>query len=192
MSSKNNKKLDDSAMKTNILSSTILYSLFFCISQVDAFTQNYFSFFRYNKGLKLQDDSNNDLKSDETESKKENKAMAFLRKVGRVGGAANKDFVNALGVDEGPVGKSSLGKVGSPTDGNSLGNVKKAKSAYKQCNISGVVDDFTEPFPFTSSGTQWSGFTDHVMGGMSSGSLTREEVKGKVCNVLRGHGEYST
>lgn len=35
---------------------------------------------------------------------KENKAMEFLRKIGRVG--TNQDFTNAIGVDEGPSGKS--------------------------------------------------------------------------------------
>lgn len=108
----------------------------------------------------------------------DNKAMAFLRKIGKVGGAANKDFVNAMGVDEGPVGKN--------TAEEGMKNIRKAKSAYKECTISGVIDDLTEPFPFTSSGTQWSGFTDHVMGGKSSGTLCREEVNGRMANVLRG------
>jgi hypothetical protein len=44
----------------------------------------------------------------------------------------------------------------------------------------------TEDFPSTSSGTQWAGFTDQVMGGVSSGSLAREEFKGRTANVLRG------
>lgn len=35
----------------------------------------------------------------------DNKAMAFLRKIGKVGGG--QDFKNALGVDEGPSGKHS-------------------------------------------------------------------------------------
>ena len=30
--------------------------------------------------------------------------MDFLRKVGRVGGAANMDFANAMGLDESPSG----------------------------------------------------------------------------------------
>lgn len=38
------------------------------------------------------------------ESKEDNKAMQFLRKVGRVGGAANMDFANAMGLDESPSG----------------------------------------------------------------------------------------
>ena len=39
-----------------------------------------------------------------TAKKGDNKAMAFLRKVGRVGGAANMDFANAMGLDESPSG----------------------------------------------------------------------------------------
>ena len=50
----------------------------------------------------------------------DNKAMAFLRKIGKVGGANNQDFINAMGVDEGPAGKSmgsgeNSGKVGIGT-----------------------------------------------------------------------------
>ncbi|KAL3799974.1 hypothetical protein HJC23_007447 [Cyclotella cryptica] len=44
----------------------------------------------------------------------------------------------------------------------------------------------SEPFPFTSSGSQWLGITDRVMGGVSSGSLSRETIDGRVANVLRG------
>lgn len=36
---------------------------------------------------------------------KSNKAMKFLKKIGRVGGAANKDFRYAIGIDEGPSSK---------------------------------------------------------------------------------------
>jgi hypothetical protein len=46
------------------------------------------------------------------DSKKGNKkAMDFLRKIGKVGG--NKDFTNAIGIDEGVSGKESTkgGKV---------------------------------------------------------------------------------
>jgi len=116
--------------------------------------------------------------------------MAFLRKRGKVGG--NKDFTNAMGVDEGPAGKSGSSVFGKP--------IKKNKSAYPSCVVSGIIDDMTDTFPYTSSGTQWSGITDRVMGGVSSGSITREEsVVGsssddgeaahestKVANVLRG------
>ena len=35
--------------------------------------------------------------------------MAFLKKIGKVGGAANKDYRFAMGVDEGPVGKATSG-----------------------------------------------------------------------------------
>lgn len=111
--------------------------------------------------------------------KSDNKAMAFLRKKGKVGGIANIDFKNAMGVDEGPSGK---------TKGTSPGTtvIKKAKHSYKAATVDGVVDDLSEPFPVTSSGTQWAGFTDAVMGGRSSGSITREVLDGRIANVLRG------
>ena len=41
-----------------------------------------------------------------SKKQKDNKAMAFLRKIGKVGGAANKDFRFAIGIDEGTAGKT--------------------------------------------------------------------------------------
>lgn len=46
------------------------------------------------------------IAAEETTGKKDNKAMAFLRKKGKVGGSANQ-FTKSMGVDEGPAGKSS-------------------------------------------------------------------------------------
>jgi hypothetical protein len=43
--------------------------------------------------------------SERVEKKIDNKAMAFLKKIGKVGGEANKDFRYAIGIDEG-VGKT--------------------------------------------------------------------------------------
>ena len=40
-----------------------------------------------------------------SETSPENKAMAFLRKIGKVGGST--DFKNAIGVDEGTAGKAA-------------------------------------------------------------------------------------
>lgn len=113
--------------------------------------------------------------------KGDNKAMSFLRKMGRVGGAANMDFANAMGLDESPSGgtKSSYHEDG-------FKNVRKSKAAYVDCVTSGVIDDMSDPFPFTSSGGQWLGITDRVMGGVSTGSLSREEIRGRMANVLRG------
>lgn len=106
----------------------------------------------------------------------DNKAMAFLRKIGKVGGGV--DFSNAMGVDEGPAGKSRTG--------GGMKAVRKAKSAYKSVEIDGMIDDLSEPFPMTCSGTEWAGFTDQVMGGRSSGSISRETMDGRPANVLRG------
>ena len=44
----------------------------------------------------------------------------------------------------------------------------------------------SESFPKTSSGTEWSGFTDRVMGGLSMATLVRQEVEGKVSNLMTG------
>lgn len=111
------------------------------------------------------------------QSGNDNKAMAFLRKVGRVGG--DTDFTNALGVDEGQSGGKIAGKWGQSHA------VKKAMAAYTLCTESGVIDDLTEDFPITCSGTEWAGVTDRVMGGESSGTLAREEYHGRTANVLR-------
>jgi Complex I intermediate-associated protein 30 (CIA30) len=120
----------------------------------------------------------------EEAKKKENKSMAFLRKIGRVGGAANKDFVNAVGSDEGSTGRQPAADrnsgMGTPT--------RKSRMAYKECTLSGVIDDLSEPFPITSSGTEWRGITDRVRGGQSNGQLKREtDLQGRPANVLVGH-----
>eukprot|EP00565_Helicotheca_tamesis_P009595 CAMPEP_0185729496 /NCGR_PEP_ID=MMETSP1171-20130828/6216_1 /TAXON_ID=374046 /ORGANISM="Helicotheca tamensis, Strain CCMP826" /LENGTH=316 /DNA_ID=CAMNT_0028398355 /DNA_START=39 /DNA_END=989 /DNA_ORIENTATION=+ len=113
--------------------------------------------------------------------KKDNKAMAFLRKVGRVGGAANKSFVNAVGSDEGSTGRQPAAKRQSQ-------GMAKSKAAYQECTKSGVVDDLSEMFPFTSSGTEWRGVSDRVMGGLSNGFIKREtDLQGKTANLLTGH-----
>ena len=64
--------------------------------------------------------------------------------------------------------------------------LEKAASAYKSCTESGIIDDMSENFPLSSSGTEWSGFTDQVMGGVSKGMLTRELVDGRTANVMKG------
>lgn len=117
-------------------------------------------------------------------TKTQNKSMDFLKKIGRVGGAANKNFVNAVGSDEGSTGRQP------PADrGSGVGAIaaKKSKLAYKPCTATGIVDDLSDGFPLTSSGTEWRGITDRVMGGLSNGMLRREEdLEGRPANVLEG------
>ena len=43
----------------------------------------------------------------------------------------------------------------------------------------------------TSSGTQWTGRSDRLRGGVSSGTVTREDVQGRTANVLRGKVQQS-
>jgi hypothetical protein len=68
----------------------------------------------------------------------------------------------------------------------SLFQLQKKKAAFQSCALTGVIDDLSEPFPTTSSGTQWAGYTDQVMGGVSTGHLCREDFDGRTSNVLRG------
>ena len=150
--------------------------------QVPACTASYQ---RQHLGLETTLHASEDDSESTTSTKKtgDNKAMAFLRKVGRVGGAANMDFANAMGLDESPSG----GTKSSYHEGGSFKNVRKSKAAYTSCTTSGIIDDMSDPFPFTSSGSQWQGITDRIMGGMSNGSLSRETIGDKVANVLRGN-----
>lgn len=116
-------------------------------------------------------------------AKIDNKAMAFLRKIGKVGGT-KVDFANAVGVDEGSGGAKIASKAGKWDHDMAI---KKAMHAYRSCVDSGTIDDLSETFPFTSCGTQWAGVTDGIMGGSSSGSLVREEFQGRISNVLRAN-----
>jgi hypothetical protein len=87
----------------------------------------------------------------------DNKAMSFLKKIGKVG--TKVDFTHALGVDEGSGGE----KVSSSLDGKCEHDIaiRKANHAYKSCVESGMIDDLSEAFPITSSGTRWAGVTDN-------------------------------
>lgn len=128
-------------------------------------------------------ETNNDESSTtppKTKTERDNKSMSFLRKIGKIGGT-KVDFTNAIGVDEGSGGakiSSNAGKCDHDVA------VKKARHAYRSCVDSGTIDDLSESFPVTSSGTQWAGVTDKVMGGSSSGTLVREEFQGRLSNVL--------
>ena len=64
--------------------------------------------------------------------------------------------------------------------------MKKSKAAYRSCTETGVIDDMSETFPATSSGTEWGGYTDQVMGGLSEGYASRESFEGRPANVLHG------
>jgi hypothetical protein len=114
---------------------------------------------------------------------KDNKAMQFLKTKGKVGGAANKNFVNAVGSDEGSTGRAP------PEERNDgMGGRRKSRLAYQECTLSGVIDDISEAFPLTSSGTEWRGISDRVMGGRSDGFIKREiDLEGRPANVLTGH-----
>jgi hypothetical protein len=122
--------------------------------------------------------------------KKDNNAMAFLKSRGKVGGAANKNFVNAVGSDEGSTGRQPVAQRKGAADGGAAAAAaapKKTLQAYEECTTSGIIDDLSESFPLTSSGTEWRGISDRVLGGMSDGCIKRETIYGKAANVLTGH-----
>lgn len=52
-----------------------------------------------------------------------------------------------------------------------------------------VIDDLSRRFPEAATGTRWELLTDSVMGGVSSGRLTREKIAGRM--ALRMQGEVS-
>ena len=112
--------------------------------------------------------------------KVDNKAMAFLRKMGKVGGAANKDFSTAVGSDEGS-------GMAAPKNTASNASIRKATEAYKECTETGLVDDMSETFPRSCTGREWRGVADRIRGGTSEGFLQRQEVEGRNANVLKGH-----
>eukprot|EP00580_Thalassiosira_gravida_P015567 CAMPEP_0201661518 /NCGR_PEP_ID=MMETSP0494-20130426/3867_1 /ASSEMBLY_ACC=CAM_ASM_000839 /TAXON_ID=420259 /ORGANISM="Thalassiosira gravida, Strain GMp14c1" /LENGTH=370 /DNA_ID=CAMNT_0048139655 /DNA_START=44 /DNA_END=1156 /DNA_ORIENTATION=+ len=127
--------------------------------------------------------------------KKDNNSMAFLKKIGRVGGAANKNFVNAVGSDEGSTGRqppaqrdsAGVGGVGGGGGADGSPDIAKSKASYRECTATGIIDDLSNSFPMTSSGNEWRGITDRVMGGLSNGMLRRElDLEGRAANVLEG------
>jgi hypothetical protein len=85
------------------------------------------SYFPSTCTLRLSAETTNEEKS--STPSKDNKAMAFLRKIGRVGGD-KVDYANAIGVDEGSSTKTAA-KWGRSKA------MKKAKNAYRSCTDSG-------------------------------------------------------
>ena len=49
-----------------------------------------------------------------------------------------------------------------------------------------IIDDLSHDAPLASIGTSWQLFTDQVMGGVSSGTMTREVVAGRLAIRMRG------
>jgi len=136
---------------------------------------------------KSKSESEDAAAADAPKKKTDNKSMAFLRRIGRVGGAANKDFVNACGTDEGSTGMQPVAKRDDGSGGGGGVPARKARAAYRECVSSGVVDDMTEPFPITSSGTEWRGVSDRMRGGESNGVVRRVlDLAGRTANLLTG------
>lgn len=49
-----------------------------------------------------------------------------------------------------------------------------------------IIDDLSREAPASSIGTSWQLFTDQVMGGVSSGTMSREVIAGRLAIRMRG------
>lgn len=49
-----------------------------------------------------------------------------------------------------------------------------------------IIDDLSRDFPEAAIGTRWELLSDRVMGGVSSGRLSREPVAGRMANRMQG------
>jgi hypothetical protein len=49
-----------------------------------------------------------------------------------------------------------------------------------------IIDDLSDPAGLSALGTRWQLVTDQVMGGVSQGTLAREEVAGRPALIMRG------
>ena len=52
--------------------------------------------------------------------------------------------------------------------------------------LSPIIDDLSDPTGLSALGSRWQLVTDQVMGGISRGTLAREEVAGRPALVMRG------
>lgn len=52
---------------------------------------------------------------------------------------------------------------------------------------SSIIDDLSESFPEAANGARWELLSDRVMGGVSSGALRREVVRGRAALRLQGN-----
>ncbi len=63
-------------------------------------------------------------------------------------------------------------------------------SRYAAPNTRLVLSDFSGPEPVVAKNAQWRGFSDRVMGGISTGQLDQDTTGGKSC--LRLSGDVTT
>lgn len=89
------------------------------------------------------------------------KTMDFLKRIGKVGNAVT-DTECLIGVDEGNAG----GCTSSTTSTTSTGKNEKVpekqqvlSSHFRSCVDTGIIDDMTNEFPYTNTGSRWGVFT---------------------------------
>lgn len=72
----------------------------------------------------------------------------------------------------------------SETSENNVSPSQQRPEAKKPQTL--LIDDFSEANGLSALGTTWRGFTDQVMGGVSTGGHTFENIDGRACIRLRG------
>ncbi len=90
-----------------------------CLSMIILFQCQDCSSFQHSAQKNFQRIAFRSVSDDKTSTEtttSDNKAMAFLKKIGKVGGAANKDFALAVGIDEGGGKSSESGSVRAKVD----------------------------------------------------------------------------
>ena len=76
------------------------------------------------------------------------KTMDFLRRIGKVGNTV-ADTECLIGVDEGNAGGCA----------SSTKPLEKQRPIFRSCIETGVIDDMSNEFPFTNTGSRWGIFT---------------------------------
>ena len=100
--------------------------------------------------------------SDNSNKASPQKTMDFLKSIGKVGSSVT-DTECLIGVDEGNAGgctssATSAASVKIPENRQATSTSKRA-TTFRSCIETGIIDDMTNDFPYTSTGSRWDIFT---------------------------------
>jgi hypothetical protein len=88
------------------------------------------------------------------------KTMDFLKRIGKVGNTV-ADTECLIGVDEGNAGgcTTATGKNLQILEERQETSLTMRTATYRSCIETGIIDDMTNEFPCTNTGTRWDVFT---------------------------------
>ena len=89
------------------------------------------------------------------------KTMDFLKRIGKVGNAVT-DTECLIGVDEGNAGGCTSSTTSTTSTGKNVNVPEKQQvlpSHFRSCVDTGIIDDMTNEFPYTNTGSRWGVFT---------------------------------